>query len=209
MRRFFLSLRNGKQSILTGHYRPHDFDIEHMRQSPTSSKSPESPCITPRTPKLWSIEGIATPQPLPADAHYEPYESVRHEAYALRSVAKDPHAPHAFAFLYSFWTHFLVSNFNNQMYDEFVRRVHEDIANDTPTNAFEQLLEFYSSSLSDCKLMKNKVAHDYIDLVENEDKSGERPAFTKLRSDWRNSDMRNRKRISHFISTDLREQLEQ
>ncbi|KAI9661531.1 MAG: hypothetical protein M1831_003053 [Alyxoria varia] len=191
--------------------RPHNLDIERIRESFTTSKIPRSPYLTPQTPTLWSIEGVATPQLLPTGAHYEPYESVRHEAYVLRTVARHPHAAHAFAFLYSFWTHFLVSNFNNQMYDEFVRRVHEDIANDTPTNALEQLLAFYSNSLSNSKPMKNKVARDYIDLVENEDKSGERPAFTKLRSDWRNGavDMRNRKKISDFISTGLRHQLEQ
>jgi len=74
----------------------------------------------------------------------------------------------------------------------------------------KNLISFYGASLSSSTLMRERVARHYVELVASEIHGTRKPAFKQLRSAWRNGalNLRNRKRISAFITDELRTSLE-
>ncbi|OBT51467.1 hypothetical protein VE04_09076 [Pseudogymnoascus sp. 24MN13] len=131
-----------------------------------------------------------------ADATAHPSESKTSEPYTMiRS---------------RFWAHFLIRNFNPQMYEEFRRCAHED-AGRQAMFGMNHLVTFYDEVLNSKKRTVPEVfARHYVELVREEDRAKDRPAFAKLRAAWRNGalDMKSRKKVDGFVDPVLREELE-
>lgn len=96
------------------------------------------------------------------------------------------------------------------MYEEFRGIAFEDASKRDSKVGLENLVQYYNASMIGEKVMADDIAHDYVDLVKNEGSGAERPAFDKLRAAWRNgaTNMKNRKKISHMLDADLKDQLE-
>lgn len=97
------------------------------------------------------------------------------------------------------------------MYEEFHRLALEDVAQRESTTGMRSLLRYYDESiLSQKTISDDNIARDFVDLVKVEKSKPERPAFSKLRAVWRNGafNMKNRSKLTKFVDTDLKAELE-
>ena len=97
------------------------------------------------------------------------------------------------------------------MYEEFHRLAVEDATRWDSTTGMRNLLRFYDESiLSQKAVSDDKVAQDFVDLIKTERSKSERPVFAKMRSAWRNGafNMRNRSKLTKFVDSDLKVELE-
>lgn len=147
---------------------------------------------------------------LPAGADSEDYLSQRKKALEQRQITPLGSSPYDMDILYSFWSHFLIRNFNTHMYDEFRYCALQDVNERSSDTGIKNLVKYYGEALSNQITIRQRVAHDYVGLVKIENQDGERPAFKQLRSAWRNGalNMKNRKRISDFVDPELKAELE-
>lgn len=115
--------------------------------------------------------------------------------------------------LYEFWAHFLVRNFNRNMYDEFRKYAFEDAERNSPVG-LEQLSRYYDQVLNKPRVISDTLAAHYIELVKHERANAESnartPVFSRLRAAWRNGalDMKSRKKIDNLVGPELKEELE-
>jgi la-related protein 1 len=96
------------------------------------------------------------------------------------------------------------------MYDEFRHFAFDDAANNFSEVGLTNLIKFYGESLlSTQNVLRERVAHDYVDLVQSENEH-RRPAFHQLQSAFRNKALeeRNRSRIRNLLDAELMASLE-
>ena len=97
------------------------------------------------------------------------------------------------------------------MYEEFRQLALEDASQRESTTGLRNLLQYYEESVLGNKLISDDaIARDFVDLVKLETNSKERPAFAKLRAAWRNGayNMKNRSKLSKFVDSDLKAELD-
>ena len=160
-------------------------------------------------PVMW-LKSHQDPSPPNESKTSEPYTSIRTRALSNRATSPPSDVDNDMKVLYQFWAHFLIRNFNPQMYEEFRRCAYED-ASRQAMFGMNHLVTFYDEVLNSKKRTIPEVfARHYVELVGGEDRAKDRPAFAKLRAAWRNGalDMKSRKKVDGFVDAGLREELE-
>lgn len=133
------------------------------------------------------------------------YATLRSKAFAQSQPLR---ASPEMEILFQFWSHFLVENFNADMYDEFHGLAFEN-SKFGFGRGLDHLLCYYEAALSSQRVLPDQVTADLVNMVANE--SGQpRPAFTILRAVWRNGAflLKSRKKIDNLITPQLRAELE-
>ena len=110
--------------------------------------------------------------------------------------------------LYQFWSHFLIRNFNLDMYNDFCSTAWED-ADAGNDGGLRHLSQYYSELLTGPRILTERLAKDIVKLAEMEP-NNKRPTFYKLRSQWRNGafSFKSRKVIDKFLSPEFKAELE-
>lgn len=146
-------------------------------------------------PDSWNQEGSTS----------EKYQSLRDRAVIERMpglVTDD------MDWLYQFWSHFLVRNFNLDMYSDFRSMAWEDAGagNDGGLN---HLSQYYGALLTGDRVLTESLAADIVKLAEAEGKT-KRQTFYKLRSALRNGafNLKSRRTLDKFLSVVFKEELE-
>jgi la-related protein 1 len=122
---------------------------------------------------------------IPPDYLHESYHSLRAKALKQRHAASLGTTPYDMDVLYQFWSHFLLRNFNTQMYDEFRYFAFQDATDRVTDVGLSNLVKFYGESLlSSQGKIREKVARHFIDLVQMQNRLC-LPAFRQLRSAFR------------------------
>lgn len=142
---------------------------------------------------------------IPSDIIHESYFHLRSKALRKRQNTPVGSICYDMEVLYQFWSHFLIRNFNTQMYEEFQQLAFKDASHYMTNVGLSGLIKLYSQSLlSSQTVVRYRVARDYIALVESED-DRHCPASTQLRSDLNSKCLRpgNEQRIRRLLTDDL------
>ncbi|KAL9624821.1 MAG: hypothetical protein Q9160_000867 [Pyrenula sp. 1 TL-2023] len=179
-------------------------DLHHHR-SGSSSNWPDRH-HEKHPPEIWVKSGTPPVNLYENGLRYMPYATLRSMAFTQRQILGNT-SPEM-EILYQFWSHFLVKNFNADMYDEF-----HGLASENSKFGFkrglDRLLRYYEAALFSPRVVPDRVAADLINMVTNESEYS-RPAFTILRAVWRNGAflLKSRKKIDNLITAQLRAELE-
>lgn len=161
------------------------------------SKAPK----TEDAPNVYWVKDKNSPaKELPHDATSELYVDLRRKALEQRQNAAPGVCPYDMDVLYQFWSHFLIRNFNTNMYNEFRQLVFEDAENGSQTGK-SNLLKYYGNALSSQDPIRSRVARHYVQLAKSEEGNDQRPATMQLRTAWKDESLnvKNRKTIREYM----------
>ena len=155
---------------------------------------------------IYFIQDDSEPADPPANADQVSYIQVCTNAKQQRQHHAPGQCPYDMQILYKFWSHFLLRNFNTKMYQDFKFFASEDFINGS-SFGMDYLLEFYEKALfCDDRVVRRKVARDFVDSAKIENGRVEQPTFRKLRTAWRNGEMnfRSRKILQEMMDFELK-----
>ncbi|GAB7361030.1 hypothetical protein MBLNU230_g1071t1 [Neophaeotheca triangularis] len=180
-----------------------------MTRSRNASRSPERKEKDASISLFWVKDSKTPVNSAPAGVTYEPYVQLRLKALRQRENSSFGSCPYDLEVLYQFWSHFLIRNFNDRMYNEFKYYANDDEHRGSKIGQ-KNLTKFYEESLRSQHNIRDVVAQDFAHSVESENKKDESLHFKALRSAWRDGalNLKNRKRVSEYLSQGLKEQLE-
>jgi la-related protein 1 len=147
---------------------------------------------------------------LPSDLTRESYVHLRLKALEQREHAATGTCPYDLKVLYQFWSHFLIRNFNNRMYNEFKYYADTDAKDRVSFEGQEALIKYYCESVGSANPLPTRVVNDYIELLKTEGPKVDSELFKSLQSAWLNKalNLRNRKKLSDILDSGLKAQLE-
>ncbi|KAJ9630574.1 hypothetical protein H2203_001097 [Taxawa tesnikishii (nom. ined.)] len=194
------------RSIFEEMQKPEDKEAQHQANGDgaTNGTPPEDVQV------FWVKNRDAPVSKLPNGSTHEPYLQLHEKALGAREDAATGTCPYDMDVLYQFWSHFLIRNFNTQMYYEFCHYAKQDAAQRHNSVGLNNLLKFYEESLSSQSPIRDRIARDYIELAKSENAKSDCPAFKQLRSAWRNGalNLKNRKKLSDIMDETFRAELE-
>lgn len=171
------------------HFRPLNFG--QVNSLPSSADVEQPP--------YWTKDGDLAKIPVGPGFVHEDYLALHDKAITQRM---EHHLDGALSVLYSFWSTFLVGNFNISMYKEFVELALGDL-HDGNGNGKVHLLRYYDSLLASKTPMSERIAMDIV-MMAREETGDRRPTFQKLRTAWRNgaTNLKTRKRLGDVLTVE-------
>ena len=178
-------------------------------RSPYGAGSP-TPINSMNLPIFWVQDKEPPVEDLPK--HFTPafYTKFRQDALHARALTSIGQCHRDMEILFQFWSHFLIRNFNANMYNEFKHLALEDAHDRDTIVGLRNLIHFYDESALAKKPLSDTLARDYVELVNSETGKEHRPGYTKLRAAWRNGafNPKNRARLIKVMDLDLKTLLE-
>ena len=184
--------------------------VSPLQISPKKAPSRERTPVNADLNVFWVKDQEYPVEELPQELSSVRYADLRQRALDQRNRASTGTCPYDMDVLYQFWCHFLLRNFNNRMYSEFKYFANDDAKERLNVHGLQNLLQFYSKSLSSHHPMRDRIVKDYVELVKNGPPKLEGAAFKQLRSAWRNGalNLKNRKKLADILDEKLKEQLD-
>ncbi|KAF2154723.1 hypothetical protein K461DRAFT_291643 [Myriangium duriaei CBS 260.36] len=147
---------------------------------------------------------------LPSDTSHEFYTFLRSRALSQRQAAATGTCPYDLDVLYQFWSHFLIRNFNSQMYHEFKSLAADDASQRHNGTGLKNLVKYYNEALSSQINIRENIARDYAEMVKSESSKSEKFASSRLKDAWRSGSMnlKNRKKLADYLDETIRSDLE-
>ncbi|QIX02476.1 hypothetical protein AMS68_007993 [Peltaster fructicola] len=159
---------------------------------------------------FWIKDNDKPVESLPSNLTPEPYFQLHGKAIEQRNHAASGTCPYDLDVLYQFWSHFLIRNFNNSMYSEFVHLAHDDAAQRLSTVGQDNLVKFYDEAIKSTNSIPLRVAQDYAAFAHTESKKENSNVFESMHRTWRDGalNLRNRKRVSDLLDSEVKHLLE-
>lgn len=194
--------------------------MSRLRRSDAGLEDSTTAIIGVKATNYWVKYSDRPVDTLPSASECERYPTLRTMALIERETSPSEDCPHNLGILYGFWAHFLVRNFNQNMYEEFHSLALADHHERQVDVGLNELLKYYRDAFSNGTYpIRNIVAKDYVELARldmgsNQDANhaadNNRRALRQLRSQWRDgaTDMRNRKKLAAFLDDEIKAALE-
>ena len=157
-------------------------------------------------PVLWLKDRAKVSELDDDNLMHEPYADLVLRVSRRRDMNSD--SSDDIEILYQFWSHFLVNNFNADMYNKFYELAMADLERDSK-GGMDHLIRYYEEALVPPKILPNKVASDLVSLADSGLDSS-KTIVLKLRKAWRDGafPLKSRKKIADLISPALKARLE-